>query len=186
MSLQIWLPLNGNLNNLGLRGDVLPVATGTTIVSAGKIGSCYHFGTATSYITIPKEAMTSFTTEASVCFWFKIISWNTSYATFFQAGLGSNPWAHYIFGFLRNSTSSTCCFTISNGSSASYASYVTPAFDLNRWYHIALVYKTGHCLIYIDGELYKDYTTSIVPNFSGITTITTGISNNKSSYQTNC
>lgn len=186
MSLQIWLPLNGNLNNLGLRGDVLPVATGTTIVSAGKIGSCYHFGTATSYITIPKEAMTSFTTEASVCFWFKIISWNTSYATFFQAGLGSNPWAHYIFGFLRNSTSSTCCFTISNGSSASDASYVTPTFDLNRWYHIALVYKTGHCLIYIDGELYKDYTTSIVPNFSGITTITTGISNNKSSYQTNC
>lgn len=186
MSLQVWLPLNGNLNNYGLNGNIVSTATGTTIISAGKIGPCYQFGTAISYITIPKEAMTSFTTEASVCFWLKIISWNTSYETYFQAGLGSTPWAHYIFGFLRNNTASTCCFTISNGSSASNASYITPAFDLNKWYHVALVYKTGHCLIYIDGQLYQDYTTSIVPNFSGITTITTGICNNKSNYQTNC
>ena len=186
MSLQVWLPLNGDLNNLGLNGNIVPTATNTTIISAGKTGPCYQFGTAISYITIPKEAMTSLTTEASVCFWFKIISWNTSYATYFQAGLGSTAWAHYIFGFLRNNANSTCCFTISNGSSASNASYLTPAFDLNKWYHVALVYKTGHCLIYIDGQLYQDYTTSIVPNFSGITTITTGICNNKSNYQTNC
>jgi hypothetical protein len=49
----------------------------------GKIGSCYSFGTSTSYIDIQKEAMTSFTTEASVCFWLKILTWNTSYATYF-------------------------------------------------------------------------------------------------------
>lgn len=185
MSLMVWLPLNGNLDNQGLN-NIQATTTGTTIVSTGKIGSCYQFGTAASDIQIPKEAMTSLTTETSVCFWIKIISWNTSYATFFQAGTSSTAWSAYIFGLLRNNANSTCCFTISNGSSASNASYLTPAFELDKWYHISLIYKTGHCLIYINGELYQDYATSIVPNFSGITTIRIGRCTNGSSYQTNC
>jgi hypothetical protein len=126
--------------------------------------------------------MTSFTTECSVAFWLNILTWNTSYATFFQAGPASTPWTSYIFGLLRNYNASTCCFTISNGSSASNANYLTPAFDLNKWYHIVLIYKTGHCLIYINGQLYQDYSTSIVPNFAGITTIKLGRCTNGSSY----
>ena len=187
MSLQVWLPLNGNLDNLGLRGDVLATATGATVAAAGKIGKCYQFGTAASqYIDISKEAMTLLTTEASVCFWLKILTWNTNYATFFQAGAAGMAWKHYTFGLLRNNTASTCCFTISNGSSASNASYLTPALDLNKWYHITLIYKTGHCLIYINGQLYQDYTTSIVPNFANISRITLGMANSRASYQTNC
>lgn len=185
MSLQVWLPLNGNLNNQGLT-NINAINNGATVNASGKIGSCYQFGTAASDITIPKEAMTSFTTEASVCFWIKILTWNTSYATFFQAGPASTAWTAYIFGLLRNNANSTCCFTISNGSSASNASYLTPPLDLNIWYHISLIYKTGHCLIYTNGQLYQDYTTSIVPNFSGITTIKLGRCTNGSSYQTNC
>lgn len=185
MSLQVWLPLNGNLNNQGLT-NINAINNGATVNASGKIGSCYQFGTAASDITIPKEAMTSFTTEASVCFWIKILTWNTSYATFFQAGPASTAWTAYIFGLLRNNANSTCCFTISNGSSASNASYLTPSLDLNVWYHISLIYKTGHCLIYINGQLYQDYTTSIAPNFSNITTIKLGRCANGSSYQTNC
>ena len=185
MSLQVWLPLNGDLHNQGL-SDLTVTNNGAIINNNGKIGKCYQFGTTSSYMTLPKEAMTSFTTEASVCFWLKIISWNTSYATYFQAGLGSNSWVHYIFGLLRNSANSTCCFTISNGSSTSNASYLTPTLSLNTWYHIALTYKTGHCLIYINGQLYQDYTTSIIPNFANVTKITLGTSNVTSSYQTNC
>lgn len=41
MSLQVWLPLNGDLNNLGLNGNIVPTATNTTIISAGKTGPCY-------------------------------------------------------------------------------------------------------------------------------------------------
>ncbi len=185
MSLQVWLPLNGDLHNQGLN-NVQPTATGTIISTSGKIGSCYQFGTSASDITIPKEAMTSFTTEASVCFWIKILSWNSSYATFFQAGTASTAWAAYIFSLLRNNANSNCCFTISNGSSASNAAYLTPTLELNVWYHISLIYKTGHCLIYINGQLHQDYTTSIVPNFAGITTIKIGRCTNGSSYQTNC
>ena len=186
MSLQVWLPLNGDLHNQGLKGDTIITNTNAVINNEGKIGKCYSFGTATSRINLSANAMSSFTGEASFCFWIKILSWNTSYATYFQAGMGSTPWAHYIFGFLRNNANSSCCFTISNGTTASNASYLTPNLELNTWYHIGLVYKTGHCLIYINGILYKDYTTSIVPDFSKITTITLGACNNGTGYQTNC
>lgn len=185
MALQVWLPFDGNLNNQGIN-NVTITNNGAAINNSGKIGKCYSFGTSASYMTIPKEAMTSLTTEASVCFWIKVISWNTSYATFLQAGLSSTPWTHYTFGFLRNNAASTCCFTISNGSTSSQAQFLTPTLELNTWYHISLLYKTGHCLIYINGELYRDYTTSIVPNFAGITHITLGACNTKTNYQTNC
>lgn len=185
MSLVVWLPLNGSIKNQGLN-DVTVTNNGATINNSGKIGQCYQFGTAASDITLSANAMTSITTECSICFWIKILSWNTSYATFFQAGTASTAWTAYRFGFLRNNVNSTCCFTISNGSTASNANYLTPALELNTWYHIGLCYKTGHCLIYINGILYQDYTTSIVPAFSGITTIKIGRCTTGSNYQTNC
>lgn len=185
MSLVVWLPLLGNTNNQGL-SDIAVVNNGATVNNSGKLGKCYSFGTSTSYLTLSNDAVNKCTTECSLSFWLNITSWNTSYATYFQAGLGSAPWAHYIFGVLRSGAGSNLCFTISDGSSASNASYATPNLELNTWYHLTFVYKTGHCLIYIDGELYKDYATTIVPNFSGITKTTVGACNNGSSYQTNC
>lgn len=185
MALQVWLPLNGTLENKGLAG-VTVTNNGATVNDNGKIGKCYQFGTSSSYMTLPASTMTSFTSEASICFWIKILSWNTSYATFFQAGLTSTPWTHYIFGFLRNNATSNCCFTISNSSTSSQNNYKTPDLGLNVWYHITLTYKTGHCCIYMNGILYNDYSTSIVPNFSGITKIAIGKGTNGSNYQTNC
>jgi len=41
MSLQVWLPLDGDLHNQGLNGDVSVTATGATVADAGKIGKCY-------------------------------------------------------------------------------------------------------------------------------------------------
>lgn len=184
--LKVWLPLDGDLRNLGV-SDVKITNNGASINNSGKIGSCYHFGPSSpSFMTLPKEIMTSFTTECSIAFWLKIKTWNVSYATYFQAGLGSTPWVHYIFGFLRNSTNSTACFTISNGSSASNANYLTSTLELNKWYHVALTYKTGKCTIYLDGKLDHEYSTSIIPAFSSITHITLGACNNGSNYQTDC
>ena len=46
MSLQVWLPLNGNLNNYGLDGSLGFTNTASATVAAdGKIGSCYSFST---------------------------------------------------------------------------------------------------------------------------------------------
>ena len=42
MSLQVWLPLNGTTENLGL-STVTVTNNGATVNTSGKIGSCYSF-----------------------------------------------------------------------------------------------------------------------------------------------
>jgi hypothetical protein len=44
MSLQIWLPLDGNLNNYGVSGLTFSnvSSSNTTVSTSGKIGSCYN------------------------------------------------------------------------------------------------------------------------------------------------
>lgn len=186
MSLQVWLPLTGHLDNQGL-SDITVTNNGATVDNSGKLGECYSFDTASSYLTIPESIMTSFTDECTVSFWLYVISWNTAYATYFQAGTGSSPWNNYVFGVLRNNQTSKLCFTITDsGNTSSQASYLTPDLSLNTWYHLTFVYKTGHCLIYVNGTLHQDYTTTIIPKFNAISKITVGTCNNISSYQSNC
>lgn len=184
MALQVWLPLNGNLNNQGLT-DITVTNSGATVDNNGKIGKCYSFGTGASGLEIPSSSMNTFTTECSLSMWLYIVSWNNNYATFFQAGKGGYSWNDYIFGVLRIADSSKLCFTITEGISSSTSSFQTPELSLNTWYHLTFVYKSGHCIIYINGELYQDYSTSYVPSFSSISKITLGRSN-ASTYQTNC
>lgn len=185
MSLQVWLPLNGDLTQQGLSG-VEATNNGATVNNEGKIGKCYQFGTAASYMTIPAESMKT-CTEASVSFWVKILSWNTSYATLFQAGTNGYSWQNYIFGVLRNSTNSTLCFTIGNGSTTSTTICQTSTLELNTWYHLTFTYNSnGDYSIYINGILNKkSHTDSIIPAFSQITMITLGRANGNG-YQSNC
>ena len=185
MALKVWLPLNKDTRNVGLN-NVKATNNGATLTNGGVYNNCYHFGTASSYMTLPPSCMTGFTTACTVSFWLRIKTWNTSYATFFQAGNGSSPWNNYIFGFLRNSSNSTVCFTISNSSSSSQNNYLTSALSLNTWYHVVLIYETGKCKIYLNGTLDHQYTTTFVPHFAGITKITLGTCNATSSYQTDC
>lgn len=57
MALQVWLPLTGNLKNLGL-DDITVTNNGATINTAGKIGSCYDGTTSgqTIIVTVPDLA----------------------------------------------------------------------------------------------------------------------------------
>ena len=186
MSLQVWLPLTKDLRQQGLKNAAATIDGTVGLTDAGKLGKCATIGTAAGRITLPASTMTSFT-ECSVAFWIKIISWNTSYATFFQAGLSSTAWNNYIFGILRNNTNSNLCFTLTNSSgSSSSAAYTTSNLNTGQWYHLAFTYKAGTICTYIDGTLDKTYSTTYVPNFAGITNISIGKGTNNSSYQTNC
>lgn len=187
MSLQVWLPLtDGTLKQQGLSSATVSSGGTVSLANAGKLGKCATFTSTAGGLTIPPSTMTGFTTACSVSFWLKINAWGSSYDTYFQAGTGSTPWAAYIFGFLRNGTNSTICFTIGNSSSASNNSYLTSALSLNTWYHITLTYETGKCRIYLNGVLDHEYTTSIVPAFDKITKISVGRSNSDGAYQTQC
>lgn len=80
MSLQVWLPLNGNLNNQGLSNVT---STGGTVNDAGILGKCYAC-TSSSYITIQNPVTDKY--DFSFSFWMKIPTtfssvgaWNTMF-----------------------------------------------------------------------------------------------------------
>ena len=43
MSLRVWLPLNGTLDNQGLDNITTTLSGGIAIDNSGKIGKCYNF-----------------------------------------------------------------------------------------------------------------------------------------------
>lgn len=193
MSLQVWLPLNGDLRNQGLYSTAAATNHNANVSTAGKVGQCYEFTGTDSYITISPEAMVNFTNECSVTFWLKINEWNTSYCTIFQAGTGTRAWAGYVFGCLRDSSTSTLNFTVGNASSTTTNIMKTPALDLNTWYHIGYIYRGGKCYIYINGKLRENdamaeriFTPSVAPDFSKITRITLGKASDYAGYQSHC
>ena len=185
MSLQVWLPFtDGTLKQQGLKNVSATIGGTINLTEAGKLGKCATIGTTAGGITLPASTMTSFT-ECSVAFWINITAWNTSWDTFFQAGLGSTPWNNYIFGILRNQ-GDYLCFTISNGSSTSSGGYASSNLTIGQWMHLTFTYSNKKCKIYINGALDKEYSTSIAPNFAGITHIAIGRSANGSNYQSKC
>ena len=183
MGLQVWLPLNGNLNNQGL-SNVTATNNGATVDNNGKIGKCYSFGTGTSYITVDPTSLKT-ATEFSFCCWVNIISWNTDYATIFAVKNGTGvSWANLIFALLRNGSNSELCFCISNGSSATNANCKTGTLTTGTWYHITCTYISGTIKLYVNGEVVNTYSTSIVPAFSSIANLWIGRANS-GSYQSN-
>ena len=71
MSLIVWLPLNGNLDNQGLSG-VTVTNGGMTVNDSGKIGKCYSFANS-NYLRLDNMPFSSLGT-CSVSFWWYLNS----------------------------------------------------------------------------------------------------------------
>jgi len=67
MSLVVWLPLNGNLDNYGVSG-VTVSNSGATVNPSGKLGQCYSFANS-NYLQLNNVPFSNLTT-CSVSFWF--------------------------------------------------------------------------------------------------------------------
>lgn len=143
MSLQIWLPLNGDLKNYGLAQLPNPVVN-TFTYEAGKIGQC-----ATGRVAWHSDD-DILNNQWSVAVWIKS-----------NAAFGSNN--NIIF--CKNISQSTDCqiyFSIVNGT-ALHVGVNGPAsslsqsftFALNTWYHVATTYDGNTVALYINGELKK-------------------------------
>lgn len=145
MSLQVWLPLNGDLHNQGLT-TALVTNYGASIDNSGKIGKCYSFDGVDDYLQITGFDPGGWT-EFSIAFWVYPISGLTG-----------------VF-LIRNSSAThqlriqdtTFMFRDSNNSSQRATTF--SALPTNTWSHLACVYNRGETFIYQNGGLAAHSTT---------------------------
>lgn len=162
MSLQVWLPLNGSLNNQGLT-DINIINNGATINNTGKIGQCYYFN-ASSYLNESTYDWTNFnTTEFSLCCWYKEPSPVASGNSQIICIGTSSGWNNIRIGLLRRTSNGYPMFSVSDGSNAVQYNCMATTFSFDTWNHIVCTYNNGEIKIYLNGILNKTYTTTIVP-----------------------
>lgn len=164
MSLQIWLPLNGDIKNYGT-SNAVATNNGSTVNSAGKIGNCYNFN-GSSYLTI--DVKTSKT--MSFCCWFysdNLSSGNQLIDCRDSSGTGYQP------TYITNSI-------IQIGNSQKGFGQFSYSFAASTWYHVAVTNTEDNTWVYINGNLIG--TSSIGGYDFGTLNITIGARCSKNMY----
>ena len=170
MSLQVWLPLRGNLDNYGLT-NVTVTNNGATVNASGKIGSCYSFNGTNQYIDCGDYTSGKQNRNISICFWIypQDVSGNKLCA---GSRHGSNQ--RLYFGILGG--------YISYGAGSNgWSSWTGCEVETNKWYHIALVFDNNRVgNFYINGVLKHTRNTG---SFSFTGDFDLGRGNNGESYR---
>lgn len=151
MALKIWLPLNGNLNNLGTRRPTIALVGTPTVNNNGKIGQCYTFN-GSNGISVAEQVLPSQTPEWSFACWFKLANTtSTAGAALFSERTGGNQYGYTIFLYPNNSK-----MLIDDGARWT----VTPmTFSANVWYHLVITRSSTGKKLYVNGELKSSTTT---------------------------
>lgn len=169
MSLQIWLPLNGNLKNKGCSDLTFSVvSTNTTVNSSGKIGSCYSNDSFTAGGIYSNTTINLGQNQSMFC-WFKFTSLNSS--STLGGGLVSqhrhtNNTGMGITIKYVSSTTGYLSVNTGTGSSRTYNTYCgTTLLQANTWYHGGYTYDGSTIRIYVNGVCEKEqaYTGMSVP-----------------------
>ena len=159
MSLKVWLPLNGNLENKGCGNATI---TGNlTYVDGGKLGKARSAGA----ITISKDYMTE---EGTMCFWI-----NVGPETITAAGgqIYKSPQTHgrkwdlFLYS-TKNDFHSWGCVSDENTSSPNGYWTLNGFFPNDTWIHVAVAHTKGKTSIYRNGTLYHTVTWNSTGTFT--------------------
>lgn len=155
MALQVWLPLNGNINNQGLSGITM-TGSPNSWDSNGKIGKCATFTGSTSNVIYNNTTDFNYTDNFSYCMW---INHNyTGSAVQWAFTNGRADAGGYGYGIQIVNTSSIKCW-FGNRS-------VSISCPTNEWHHIAFTISGTTIKVYKDGLLYSTNTTATLPTYS--------------------
>ena len=164
MSLKVWLPLNGTLENKGLLSLTSSTNIGAVINNSGKIGNCYSFNGSNQRIEFTHDKTIWNNKEMSICMWYKYIEGNTTCTmvdiaadlclsyTYSSSQVRFNYWRAYSNNGTRTGDSG----------SGNY-------YDASKWHHVVLTCDHNMNKIYVDGTLdatfdrSSKYTTNWVP-----------------------
>lgn len=155
MSLQVWLPLNGNANNQGLSGITM-VGSPKSYGVNGKIGKCASFAGDIVNIIYNNTSDFNYTDNFSYCVW---INQNyTGTATQWAFTNGRADFGGYGYGIkISNATNIACFF------GTKYVNVICPA---NEWHHIAVTISGTVMKVYKDGVLDSTNSTATLPTYS--------------------
>lgn len=178
MGLQVWLPLNGNLDNQGL-ADVSVINNGATVDTGGKIGSCYNFN-GSGYVQGTTD-FSNFSDMVSLSMWVNLKA-SAGYQELLTIGVNS-AWVGIRCSLIINSAS-LLRFSISDGVKSSQNTYYVGNIGTNTWVHVVGVYNYGEVTTYLNGIKTNTYTATITPKFSDITKFGIGANPNGSEKAT--
>ena len=151
MSLKVWLPLNGNLNNYGL-SNVTITNDGATVNPNGKIGSCYCPAT----VTLTNLNGLTFT-NCSFCFWAKTSNTTKIWQSIIRIDDMNLSKIHGIY-FVANDARVKLEYHPS-------INIATPS--ISEWHHYAFTIQNGESKGYLDGQLIQTSTESVTSDIIG-------------------
>lgn len=162
MSLRVWLPLNGNLDNLGL-DEVTITNNNVTINDNGKIGKCYEFGSS-KYLYLLNYAPTFLTFNTwSLSVWFKCTAQNTAHTGSALISSGNWNYANSLLNLALSTFSSDHYTKLLISGSGNWAYGYSYDFYLDTWYHVVLTSGNGAMRAYVNGQLIGDSYNAFCP-----------------------
>ena len=161
MSLVVWLPLNGNLENRGLSGltfSLLENGSFTSTNRQGKTGICYN-NASLAYGGVISNTTIELGQKQSMFCWFRFTS--LSSASTLGGGLVSQHRYPSNSGMgitIRYQSSTTGYLSVNTGTgdSRTYNTYYgTTLLQANTWYHGGYTYDGENIRIYVNGVCEK-------------------------------
>lgn len=175
MSLRVWLPLNGTLDNLGT-DEVTLTNHGATVNDNGKIGKCYAFdGTSLIQTNYLSDIGTG---DFTICAWIYLTQ--TSGKTY-QCIVGNKLTAAASAGMAVywNQSQKKFLWSTANGSNSTeiWCSTAMDSFIYDSWHHIAMVRNSSDAkkgYFYVDGVRYDLASIPAIRDVSSSTTVRVG------------
>lgn len=185
MSLQVWLPLDKDLKNVGTKNITATKNSSSVVIQNDTdFGNVLYFGASSTNgcIYFPPEEFTG-NTAMSVSFYVNFLTFDADYSNlvgFFNSETASDIYdANKIFSFYKHvSTSGTTAqfrFFV-NVSTSNYI--LTNSFSTNTWQHFVLVNKGKKIILYQNGVKINEITVSSNLPYNLIKRVTFGQSNN--------
>lgn len=146
MSLQVWLPLNGDLHNQGIQKYNLSTIGTVSWPETGKIGKCFQGGSGTQVtngISIDSNLTDILNADYSIAVWIKPLGNHVHYnGTVISSGnWNAKRWA---FGVSQDNTKVD---VLSNGHNV----YINCQVPINTWTHLVCIRQSGVIKLYKNG-----------------------------------
>ena len=149
MSLQVWLPLNGDLHNQGLNNLTI-TNNGTTINNNGKIGRCYYFNGDKQWLQFSTSLGNFYNNDWSFAAWLKPTDSTRSVIISEYNGAGASNVAIEL-------TVARVVRIYWNGSPD--INFTTAGgLPINEWTHLTITKQNSIFKIYFNGILKQTYT----------------------------